>query len=62
MPQTDVGRSEDLLSELSSWVRLETPTTDPAAVNRLMDVAQADLSRAGAALTRIPAATASATT
>ncbi len=54
MPQTDVGRSEDLLSELSSWVRLETPTTDPAAVNRLMDVAQADLARAGAALTRIP--------
>ena len=41
-------------SELSSWVRLETPTTDPAAVNRLMDVAQADLARAGAALTRIP--------
>jgi len=54
MPHTDVGRSEDLLSELSSWVRLETPTTDPAAVNRLMDVAEAELARAGAALTRIP--------
>lgn len=54
MPQTDVGRSEDLLAELSEWVRLETPTTDPLAVNRLMDVAQAELTRAGASLTRIP--------
>ncbi|HET6309075.1 MAG TPA: M20 family metallopeptidase [Acetobacteraceae bacterium] len=54
MPQTAVGRSEDLLTELSAWVRLETPTTDPAAVNRLMDVAEAELAHAGAALTRIP--------
>src|SRR6185437_14585178 len=54
MPQTDVGRSEDLLHEISKWVALETPTTDPAAVNRLMDVAEAELAGAGAALTRIP--------
>ena len=54
MPQTDVGSSEDLLAELAKWVALETPTTDPAAVNRLMDVAEAELHRAGAALTRIP--------
>jgi glutamate carboxypeptidase len=54
MPQTNVGRSEDLLHELSTWVRLETPTTDPSAVNRLMDVAEAELGRAGADLTRIP--------
>ena len=54
MPETDVGRSEDLLAELAGWVKLETPTTDPAAVNRLMDVAEAELARAGAALTRIP--------
>jgi glutamate carboxypeptidase len=54
MPQTQVGRSEDLLDELKGWVRLETPTTDPTAVNRLMDVAEAELARAGAALTRIP--------
>ena len=40
MPQTNVGNSEDLLAELSTWVTLETPTTDPAAVNRLMDVAR----------------------
>ena len=33
---------------------LETPTTDPASVNRLMDLAEGELARAGAALTRIP--------
>jgi len=54
MPATDVGRSEDLLAELESWVRIETPTTEPAAVNRLVDRAAAELAQAGAALTRIP--------
>ncbi len=54
MPQTDVGRSEELLDELSGWVKLETPTTDPAAVNRLMDIAEGELARAGASLNRIP--------
>jgi glutamate carboxypeptidase len=54
MPQTDLGTSEDLLAELSTWVRLETPSTDPAAVNRLMDLAESELVRAGAASTRIP--------
>ncbi|MGA9865049.1 MAG: M20 family metallopeptidase [Acetobacteraceae bacterium] len=54
MPQTELGRSEELLDELMGWVRIETPTTDPAAVNRLMDVAEAELAGAGAGLTRIP--------
>jgi glutamate carboxypeptidase len=54
MPQTDVGRSEDLLDELMTWVRIETPTTEPAAVNRLMNLAATELAGAGAALTRIP--------
>lgn len=54
MPQTDVGRSEDLLAELATWVALETPTTDPDAVNQLMDIAERDLAQAGAQLTRIP--------
>jgi glutamate carboxypeptidase len=54
MPQTDVGSSEDLLAELATWVAMETPTTDPAAVNRLMDVAEAELAQAGADLSRIP--------
>jgi glutamate carboxypeptidase len=46
--------SEDLLTELAAWVHLETPTSDAVAVNRLMDVAERDLTRAGAGLTRIP--------
>ena len=54
MPATDVGTSEDLLAELSDWVKMETPTTDGMAVNRLMDVAEGELARAGAAITRIP--------
>jgi glutamate carboxypeptidase len=54
MPQTDIGTSEALLDELSGWVKLETPTTDAASVNRLMDVAEAELARAGATITRIP--------
>jgi len=54
MPATQIGTSEDLLAELSGWVRMETPTTDSAAVNRLMDVAESELTQAGAAITRIP--------
>jgi glutamate carboxypeptidase len=54
MPHTDVGSSDRLLNELSEWVTLETPTTDPGAVNRLMDIAERELSQAGAQLTRIP--------
>jgi glutamate carboxypeptidase len=53
MPHTDVGTSERLLEELSEWVKLETPTTDPTAVNRLMDLAEAELTHSGAVTTRI---------
>ncbi|MSP04754.1 MAG: M20 family peptidase [Acetobacteraceae bacterium] len=54
MPATEVGRSEDLLDELAHWVRLETPTTNPVAVNQLMDIAAGELFSAGAILERIP--------
>ena len=54
MPQTETGRSEDLLAELATWVKIESPTTDAARVNRVMDLAEADLARAGATITRIP--------
>jgi glutamate carboxypeptidase len=54
MPATEVGTSEDLLTELSAWVKMETPTTDGSAVNRLMDVVEGELTRAGATITRIP--------
>ncbi len=54
MPQTQISTSEDLLAELAGWVRTETPTTDAAAVNRLLDRAEADLTQVGAGITRIP--------
>ena len=54
MPTAALGTSEDLLRELASWVELETPTTDAAAVDRLMDRAAASLAGTAAALTRIP--------
>src|SRR5262245_5765360 len=36
MPQTDLGTSERLLTELRGWVERETPSNDPAAVNALL--------------------------
>ena len=54
MPQTEIGSSERLLEELKGWVLEETPTTDPAAVNRLADRAEAELAAVGAAITRLP--------
>jgi glutamate carboxypeptidase len=54
MPQTEIGPSDRLLDELRGWVEIETPTTDAAAVNRLMDRAERDLRAAGGAVTRIP--------
>ena len=54
MANTEIGTSETLLEELRGWVEMETPTTDPAAVNRLIDRAQAGLAEVGAVLERIP--------
>jgi glutamate carboxypeptidase len=54
MPQTDIGTSAQILEELRQWVEHETPTTDPAAVNGLIDKAEAELAAVGAAITRIP--------
>jgi glutamate carboxypeptidase len=54
MPLTEIGTSDRLLAELRSWVEAETPTTDAAAVNRLMDRCAADLAAAGGALERLP--------
>lgn len=54
MPQTRVGTSEALLEELSAWVRIETPTTDAAAVNRLVGLCERELAEAGARVTRTP--------
>jgi len=54
MPKSPVSAAEILLAELADWVCMETPTTDAAAVNRLMDVAHHALAEAGADITRIP--------
>jgi glutamate carboxypeptidase len=54
MPATVLGTSERMLEELRTWVAHETPTTDPRAVNGLVDMAEAGLRGVGAALTRIP--------
>ncbi|MBU8542879.1 MULTISPECIES: M20 family metallopeptidase [Roseomonadaceae] len=54
MPATTIGTSEQLLEELRLWVEQETPTTDPVAVNRLIDRCEAELRAVGGEITRIP--------
>ncbi|MCX7371216.1 MAG: M20 family metallopeptidase [Alphaproteobacteria bacterium] len=54
MTRLEIGTSERLLEELRGWVEMETPSTDAAAVNRLLDHAQAQLREAGAEIERIP--------
>jgi glutamate carboxypeptidase len=54
MPLTEIGSSDRLLAELKGWVEHETPTTDAAAVNRLVDRCQAELAAVGGAVERIP--------
>lgn len=44
----------EILAGLRPWVETESPTEDPAAVNRMMDLAERDLLAAGAAVERIP--------
>jgi glutamate carboxypeptidase len=46
--------AEDLLREIRAWVEIESPTTDAAAVDRMMDRAAADAAAAGARISRIP--------
>jgi glutamate carboxypeptidase len=54
MPRTVIGDPQTLLSELERWVAMETPTTDAARVNALMDFVGSGLAEAGVSLTRIP--------
>ena len=54
MPRTAIGDRQSLLSELERWVNMETPTTDAARVNALMDFVGSGLAEAGVSLTRIP--------
>ena len=54
MPVTETGSADRLLAELRQWVEHETPTPDGAAVNGLMDKAEAELRAVGAAIERLP--------
>ena len=45
---------DEILDGLLPWVAIESPTTDPVAVNRLMDLAAADLSMLGGRIERTP--------
>ncbi len=46
--------SDEMLAGLRPWVETESPTYDPVAVNRMMDIAQHDLAAIGARVERIP--------
>ncbi len=46
--------TDALLAGLKPWIECESPTFDPAAVNRIMDLAAAETAAAGATITRIP--------
>ncbi|MGJ3262130.1 MAG: M20/M25/M40 family metallo-hydrolase [Salinarimonas sp.] len=48
--------ADAMLAGLRPWVECESPTFDAAAVNRMMDLAAADLAGLGARVTRIPGA------
>jgi len=46
--------AEEILEGICRWVRVESPTTDVAGVNRMMDVASEELQALGATIERIP--------
>ena len=46
--------SEAMLAGLRPWIECESPTWDTQAVNRMMDLASAELAALGAAIDRIP--------
>ena len=45
--------AETMLDGLRPWIECESPTYDPAAVNRMMDLAARELVIAGARVERI---------
>jgi len=49
-----VFEAASLLDEIRRWVEIESPTTDPAAVNRMVDKVEADAKAAGARTQRTP--------
>ena len=54
MNVTQLGfNDEDMLAGLKPWVLCESPSYDPAAVNRMQDIAAHDLAVMGASIERI---------
>ena len=54
MNMTQLGfNDEDMLAGLKPWVLCESPSYDPAAVNRMQDIAAHDLAVMGASIERI---------
>jgi glutamate carboxypeptidase len=54
MPDAVPFSAMDLLAEIRSWVEIESPTTDAAAVNRMVDKVEADAAAAGMTVRRMP--------
>jgi len=50
----DIGSTERFLAGLNDWVAIESPTSEPAAVNRMMDKVEADYAALGGRCERIP--------
>ncbi len=46
--------AEEILERIRAWVEIETPTTDGAAVNRLVDLVDADVRALGMRVERTP--------
>ncbi|MFT6446611.1 MAG: glutamate carboxypeptidase [Sulfitobacter pontiacus] len=46
--------ADEMLAGLKPWIETESPTFDPAAVNRMMNLVQHDLAALGARVERIP--------
>jgi len=53
-PLLDIGSTERFLAGLNDWVAIESPTSEPAAVNRMMDKVEADYAALGGRCERIP--------
>ncbi len=52
-PNTPPFDAQELLDEIRSWVVIESPTTDPAAVNRMVDKVEADARTAKTVIKRV---------
>lgn len=53
--------ADELLAGIREWVEIESPTTDAASVNRMVDKVQADFSAIGRRWSAFPGGTGLAT-